>query len=244
MNVRLVLAVLIAAAAPELVAGVRFDFLSEISSPRYSYRGVVLIDGENARVNVTEGRHPMFNPHTSVITRRAGADLIVLDHARKTWFSRQGSRMAGHLGAVRGIGRTSASDPRVRSDREGSVHRMWATYQLQMEVEGEQIDGTVEIEAVSELGADMRQKALPWGLHYAAKTGFEEVDRAITRRMPASLPLRQVVTAKRSIGGGPFVEETITTTVANVTEEEIDNGIFYPPAGYRYEEPVFVFSER
>jgi hypothetical protein len=223
-------------------AGVRFDFTSELSSPQYSYSGTITIDGENARVDIAEGNHPMFNAHSSIITRRRGAELVIIDHARKTWFSRQASRMAGHLAAVRGIGRATAHRERTRAERKGDEHRLYATYDISMVVEGEKIDGVVEIEAVTQLGSGVRQNALPWGLQFAAKTGFDDVDRAIARRLPAALPLKQVVTASRSLAGGEPVREMITTTVSNVTEAKIDVRIFFPPSGYTYEEPVFVFG--
>ena len=224
-------------------AAVRGDFTTVLTSPAYSYSGKLTIDRDRSRIDIHDGNHPMFNPKTSVITRDAGAEIIILDHERKSWSQRPGKALGGHLSTTRGINMTTtASKARVRTDREGAEHRLYADYTITMEVEGERFPATVEMEVVTELGGLTRQEAFPWGLQFAAKTGFEEIDRQIERRMPMRLPVRQVVTASRQIEGGPKTTEVITITLANVTETTVDNDIFFPPKGYKYEVPVFEFG--
>ena len=242
MNIRR-LAVFVAVLLPLSVsAGVRCDFRTVLSSPAYSYGGKLTIERDRSRIDITEGNHPLFNANTSVITREAGGEIIVLDHARKTWSQRPGKPLGGHLSTTRGLsGAATASNPMVQTDRSANEHRLHATYSIMMEVEGERFPANVEVDVISELGGS-RQLAFPWGLQFAAKTGFEEVDRLMERRLPMRLPLRQTVTASRQIEGGPKVTETITTTLTNVSEGSVDDGIFFPPAGYRYEMPVFEFG--
>ncbi len=201
-----------------------------------------MIERDRSRIDITEGNHPLFNPNTSVITREAGAEIILLDHQRKTWSQRPGKQLGGHLSTTRGLsGIASASNAAVQTDRSSNEHRLNATYSIMMEVEGERFPATVELEVITVLGS-ARQLAFPWGLQYAAKTGFEEVDRLLERRLPMRLPLRQTVIASRQLEGGPKVTETITTTLTNVSEGAVEDSIFFPPAGYRYEMPVFEFG--
>jgi hypothetical protein len=223
-------------------AGIRCDIKTELTSPEYSYSGTLLIERDRSRVDITDGNHPLFNANTSVITRGGGAEIILLDHERKTWSQRPGDALGGHLSTTRGINMaTTASDAEVRTDRDSDEHRLTAKYSLMMEIEGERIPATVEIEVVSELSS-LRQNAFRWGLQFGAKSGFKEVDRQLERKMPGRLPLRQVVTASRQLDGGPKVTETITVSLANVMETDVEDTLFFPPAGYRYEMPVFEFG--
>jgi hypothetical protein len=236
------LALAVAVLFPTLLfAAVKCDFNTVLTSPNYSYRGTLVIDGERARLDITEGAHPLFNPNTTIITRVGGKEIVMIDHARKTWYLRHSDAMGGHLSTTRGIGKSSAGEPRVRIDRDDGEHRLHAEFDVVMEIEGEKMNGRVVLDVVSEL-AGYRQRALPWGLHYAAKTGFEGVDRALARRMPNRIPVKQVVTASRQIEGGPMVTESITTSLANFTDVTVADTEFYPPSGYRYEVPVFEFG--
>lgn len=243
--------VILAALVPGgAAAGVRFDFASEVSGVTYSYRGRMIVDGTSSRIDVTEGTHPLFNPKFSIITRDAGRQIVVLDHSRRTFFNRNGSTIAGHLGTTRGLGNSIAEKPRVRSRRSASSvdgvatqrHSLHAEYRLNMNVEGESIEATVIIDATFDVLRDVPQRALQWGLQYAAKSGYAVVDRQLAAYVPRHLPLRQVVTASRRIANGPVVTETITTTVTNVVHDAIDAKELAVPDGYRYEEPAFVFG--
>jgi hypothetical protein len=236
------LPLLLLAVAVQARAGVTFEFATAVSGTEYAYGGRMSIDGTSSRLDITTGTHPLFNPNFSIITRRGGKEIVVLDHGRRTYFVRKTEQMGGHLSATRGVGKASASRPQVRVTREGDRWRVSAQYRLSMDVEGERVAGTVELEAMLELD-DVEQKALPWGLQFAAKTGFEDVDDAIARKFPDRLPLRQVVTASRRIADGPAITETITTTIANVAARvNVDPELFLAPRGYRYEEPVFAFA--
>ncbi|HYO79554.1 MAG TPA: hypothetical protein VE010_24020, partial [Thermoanaerobaculia bacterium] len=67
------LAFLIALTFPIIVAaGIRCDFTTSVTSPEYSYSGVLAIEGEHSRIDVVEGSHPLFKKNTSIITRSAG----------------------------------------------------------------------------------------------------------------------------------------------------------------------------
>lgn len=220
-------------------AGLRFEFTADISGS-YSYSGNVTADGASSRTDITRGTHPLFNPNFSIITRDEGRQLVILDHSRRTWFNRNGDLIAGHLGTTRGLGSSSAGRPRVRSSRDGDVQVVRAEYSLAMTVEGEKLKALVTLEARFTV-SDAVFRALPWGLNYAAKTGYADVDRVIAMHVPKRLPTRQVVKASRRIGDGPVITETITTTVSNVSTSDLAADAFAVPAGYRYEEPSFVY---
>ncbi|HET7707312.1 MAG TPA: hypothetical protein VFM36_14590 [Thermoanaerobaculia bacterium] len=228
------------------VAGTRFDFVAE--APGYTYKGQMSMDGKRLRLDMTEGNHPLFNEKVSIISREAGTEVLVLDHATRTYFQRQVAHIGGPLSTARGIGSTRASQSKFSKTREpiderGATerHTIRAQYHLDMTVQGEKLQAEVVIEAIFDIDPDIVQIAHPWGLQYAAKTGFERIDDAMARQIPNRLPLRQVVTVTRQIEGGAAITEQLTITVSNVREEEIPNGEFYAPDGYPYREPVFTF---
>ncbi|HUP63276.1 MAG TPA: hypothetical protein VNA69_22995 [Thermoanaerobaculia bacterium] len=235
------LLLLLLATAVQARAGVAFDFATTLSGNEYSYSGRMFIDKGSSRTDITAGTHPLFNPNFSIITRRNGKEIVVVDHARRTYFLRRTQHMGGHLAAARGIGKTTAFKPDLRVERIDQGVRIHASYRLMMEIEGEKVPGTVALEVTVEHEA-VPQEALPWGLQFAAKTGFVDIDEAIARRLPRRLPRRQIVSASRRIADGPLVTETITTTISNVTQNEADEELFLAPRGYRYEEPVFDFA--
>lgn len=220
-------------------AGVRFDFTADIAGS-YAYSGRMTADGTSSRTDITSGTHPLFNPNFSIITRDEGRQLVILDHSRRTFFNRNGDLIAGHLGTTRGLGSSSVRKPRVRSFRERDEQVVRVEYIVAMTVEGEKLEATVTLEARFTL-AELGFRALPWGLNYAAKTGYGDVDRVIAMHVPKRLPLRQVVKASRRIADGPVITETITTTVTNVSNGGVAADVFAVPAGYRYEEPSFVY---
>ena len=230
-------------------AGLRFDFVAQATT--YSYAGRMTIDGTRLRIDMTSGNHPMFNPGISIISRGAGTEVVVLEHERKSWFQRQVGHIAGPLSTVHGLGEATASGLQISKKKESlqdaggatERHILDAEYKLDMNLEGEKMTGRVVVHAEFDIDPDLPQKAHPWGLQFAAKTGFLKVDRAIQMRLPERLPLRQFVSASRSIEGGPLQTETLTITVTNVSEEKIGDLEFHPPSAYAYQEPVFAFGQ-
>lgn len=228
-------------------AGTRFDFTAE--GPGYTYKGRMSLDEKRLRVDITEGNHPLFNENISIISRAAGTEALVIDHQSHTYFQRQIGHIAGPLSTPRGLGPTRASRARFWRTRDplpegnrAERHVVRAEYHLDMNVQGEKLGADVKIEAIFDVDPKIRQYAHPWGLQYAAKTGFEPIDDALARRIPNRLPLRQVVTITRQIEGGAPISETLTITTANIREEPIPDNEFYAPAGYPYREPVFSFE--
>ena len=118
-----------------------------------------------------------------------------------------------------------------------------ADYALVMDIAGEKVNGTIEIVAEFDVDPRVRQLAHPWGLQFAAKTGFERVDEALAKKIPLLLPMRQVVTASRQIEGGPVTTERLIITVSNVVAAEVAASEFFATPGYEYLEPVFTFGD-
>ncbi|HYO76969.1 MAG TPA: hypothetical protein VE010_10940 [Thermoanaerobaculia bacterium] len=237
------LALIVAMTLPIVAAaGIRCDFTTSFTSPEYSYSGVLAIEGEHSRIDVVEGSHPLFKKNTSIITRSAGSEIIILDHDRRTWHARKSARLGGHLSTSRGLGVTTAARPQLRTTRNGNEHRLHVAYALTMEIEGEKMNANVELEVISELAGGKLQRALPWGLQFGAKSGFGPVDHAISRALPRDLPLRQTVSASRQIEGGPVTKETMTTLLTNVVDAATPQEVFFPPKDYFFEVPKFEFG--
>jgi hypothetical protein len=243
VNIR-ALALFVAVTLPiSLSAGVRAEFNTTLTSPAYSYSGVLAIEGDASRVDVLKGSHPLFRENTSIITRDGGHEIVILDHERRTWHARRAAGLGGHLSTSRGIGSTTATEPEVQTSRNGREHRLRVKYDLVMSIEGEKLNGNVELEVISELSDDLFQKALPWGLQFGAKSGFDAIDRAIAKGIPRDIPVRQVVTATRRIEGGDPLTETMTTILTNVANAPTPKEVFFPPKDYRYEMPKFEFGQ-
>ena len=239
---------LISCAAMVAEAGVRFDFVAEATG--YTYSGKMSLDGTKMRVDIASGAHPMFRKDVSLISRNAATEILLLDHARRTYFQRQVGHIGGPVSTARGLGNTRVTKQRLTSSKEKLTgagraterHKLSAEYSLEMEIVGEKMGGLVRMEAEFDIDPDIPQRAHPWGLQHAAKTGFDKLDKAIAARIPDRLPIRQFVSFARQIAGGPLITETLTLVLSNVIEEEIDGMEFYPPSAYPYEEPVFSFG--
>ena len=152
-------AIVVATLTPLAVtAGTRFDFKTEVTG--FSYSGHMAIDGTRSRVDITSGTHPLFNPGFSIITRGAGREIVVLDHTQHTYFVRKMATIGGHLATARGLGRTTASRPRVqRSRTSDGTYVVNAQYDLTMEVSGETFGATVELRATFDVDPKIEQRA-------------------------------------------------------------------------------------
>lgn len=243
------LLLLVASTSLSAFAGTRFNFVAD--APGYSYRGRMTIDGENHRIDVTDGNHPQYDGTMSIITRRAGAEAIILDHRSQTWFQRDLAGIAGPLVTARGIGATTLVHSRVWKEREqvdeaGATERhiVYAEYTIDMEIDGEHVPAEIRMRGEFDIGPRIAQIAHPWGLQFGAKTGIAKLDAALATRIPNRLPLRQVVTASRQIAGGEVYTETFTLVVSDVVEDDtigVEN--FAAPAGYAYREPFFNYGQ-
>lgn len=231
-------------------AGTRFSFIAD--APGYSYRGVMIIDGENHRLDVTEGNHPQYDGTMSIITRKSGAEALILDHRTRTWFQRELAGIAGPLATARGIGETRLVQSRVWKTREriddgGAAterHTVHAEYTIDFEIYGEHVPAKIRMRGEFDIGPRVGQIAHPWGLQFGAKTGIAKLDEALARRIPNRLPLRQVVTASRQIAGGETYTETFSLIVTDLVDDAaIGPEEFAAPAGYEYREPVFNYGQ-
>jgi hypothetical protein len=233
---------------------VSFDFVTTIDGANpYSYEGRMTVSNTFCRVDITRGAHPLFNPDYSIISQRSGRVILVLDHKHKTYFSRETNGMNGPLSTVRGFTRSSAAHASIRVHGEraaaepGHSRRMTryavhVTYDLSITVEEEKFPATVDISGSIWTLDGTLQTALPWGMQFAAKTGFPDIDRTIAARLPHEVPVRQLITVSRRIGDGPRVSETMTITTSNFSEAPSPPEIFGAPADYRPREPNFNFG--
>jgi hypothetical protein len=231
-----------------------FDFATTIDGAHpYSYEGHMTVSNTFCRVDVTRGVHPLFNPGFTIISQRNGQVILVLDHKQKTYFVRETNGMSGPLATVRGFARSTAANASVRIHSEGGEigaagarrttrYSLHITYDMKIAVEDEQFSATVDVSGSLWTLDGPLQTALPWGIQFGAKTGFPDIDRAIARKMPNDVPVRQLITVSRRIGDGPPVTETMTTTTSNLSEEAPPPNIFGAPPDYKLREPNFSFG--
>jgi hypothetical protein len=254
MSRPLLSALILALAVSGNAMATSFDFLTTIDGAHpYSYEGHMTVSNTFSRVDVTRGGHPLFNPDYTIISQRNGQVLLVLDHKQKTYFVRETNALSGPMATVRGFSRTTASNVSIQIRRDGdsraevesrrttrySVH---ITYDLQIVVEDETLAAKVDISGSLWTIDGPQQTALPWGMQFGAKTGFPEIDRAVARKWPREVPVRQLITVSRRIGDGPAVTETMTTTARAISDEPASPSLFGTPPGYRMREPSFIFG--
>jgi len=228
-----------------------FDCHAESSAP-YSFTARISIDGPNARYDVLEGMHPVFNPKITVISRDEGETLIIIDHKLRTYFIRKSHSMSGPLSTWKAPGTIEESkvsfDVARVEERETIAGRQTqrydarADYDLRMKLEGEKMSAHVKSEATF-WTIDARNDALPFGLEFAFKSGFDSLDHKVERRLPRiGIPLRQKVSVTRTISGGSPITERFDATATKVTEQKLDFALFQPPMGYQFKEPTFGFE--
>lgn len=245
-------ALLLTAAWPALAGMViDFDCHSESTAP-YSFTARVSIDGPNARYDTIDGLHPVFNPKITVISRDEGETLIIIDHKQKTYFIRKSPSMSGPLSTWKAPGtidESKVSFDVARSEETGTIagrsvrrYDARAEYDLRMKLEGEKM--TAHVQSTGTFWTiDARNDALPFGLEFAFKSGFESLDHKVERRLPRiGIPLKQLVSVTRTIAGGAPITERFDVTATKVTEQKLDFSLFQPPMGYQFREPTFGFD--
>ncbi|HWS71455.1 MAG TPA: hypothetical protein VN605_05045, partial [Thermoanaerobaculia bacterium] len=184
------------AMADPAAAGWTIDFtIHNRSSASYSYRGRAFVEGDSVRYEVLEGKHVLFNPSMTVISRQGGKTLIVLDHRMKTYFMRDARNMAGPVSTWRAPGQqdTSSISARVTKDeaakgeiagRAAAKYDLKASYNIAMKMEGEKfrahVDGEAEVWVI-----DGKNESMPFGLSFALKSGVPEVDEQLAKRLGA-----------------------------------------------------------
>lgn len=227
------------------------DCHSESSAP-YSFVARVSIDGPNARFDTIEGLHPVFNAKISIISRDEGETLIIIDHKQKTYFIRKSKAMSGPLSTWKAPGTQDDSKVSFDVDRteeletiaghQARKYRAHAEYDLHMKIENEKLSAHVNAEGTF-WTIDARNDALPFGLEFAFKSGFESLDKKVDRRLPRiGIPVKQTVTVTRTISGGSPITERFEATATKVSEEKLDFSTFQPPMGYQFKEPTFGFE--
>jgi hypothetical protein len=249
---RLSLAVALLLALPAL-GGTSFVFECQNNGTvPYSFRGKAWVEGPHARYDVTEGAHPLFNPKMTIVSRDRGAILMIIDHRQRTYFMRTTDLMTGQLALWKGPGTSKASKHTVAAARESEEAKIAGRdttkvtvrtgYNLAMEIEGERLKGRVDSDATFWMMPGSLE-ALPYGLHFALKTGFPPIDAEIAKALAGKgIPLREVINVSRTIEGGTPMTETFKLDVSEVKEEPLPAAIFNAPEGYVYREPSFGFG--
>ena len=249
---RVGLLLLLTAAWPAMAGMViDFDCHSESSAP-YSFVARISIDGPNARYDVLEGMHPVFNPKITVISRDEGETLIIIDHKLKTYFIRKSHSMSGPLSTWKAPGTIDESkvsfdvergeESEMIAGRQTHRYNARAEYDLRMKLEGEKMSAHVQ-SAATFWTIDARNDALPFGLEFAFKSGIGSLDHKVERRLPRiGIPLKQNVSVTRTIIGGSPITERFDATATKVTEQKLDFALFQPPMGYQFKEPTFGFD--
>ena len=251
----LLLTLLTVALAHPAAAGWTIDFtIRNTSSASYSYRGRAFVEGDSVRYDVLEGKHVLFNPSMTVISRQGGKTLIVLDHRMMTYFMRDARNMAGPVSTWRAPGQqdTGSISTRVTKDEaaKGDIaghaaakYDLKASYNIAMKIEGEKlrahVDGDAEVWVM-----DGKNEAMPFGLTFALKSGVPEVDAQLEKRLGAKgFPIRGKLSVTRKIGDGDPIMESISFDVDRIEETKQPDSLFTAPPNYTWREPTFGYAQ-
>jgi len=250
---RLALSLLIIA-APAAHAAVTFEFNGERSgNPPIRFAGQGFIDGHASRYDFIDGNHVLFRKDMSILARDNDV-LTVVDHAKGLYYRRTTKGMSGIITTYQGPYEVGADQFEINLetlDRESWLgiyrpvkHHLTFSYRIRMNLEGEEFFGRVEADAELWLDPKYRVPAVPWGHQFGLKTGIEEFDQQIAKKIQGlGFPFRQMITVTRTIEGGERISETLRTDVTRFGDAAFSRSGFDPPAGYVQSEPILIRPE-
>ncbi|MCM2316593.1 MAG: VWA domain-containing protein [Thermoanaerobaculia bacterium] len=231
-------------------AALNFEFTGERSgNPPIRFAGQGFIDDKASRYDFIAGNHAIFRKDMSILTTDNKV-LTVVDHSRGTWFKRSTKGMAGIITTYQGPWQVGADQFEIELetlDRESWLgvyrpvkHRLKFSYRLKMKLEGEEFLGTVEADAELWLDPKYRVPAVPWGHQFGLKTGIEEFDAQIAKKVQGlGFPFRQLINVTRTIEGGERITESLRTDVTRFGDTPFSWSGFHAPGGYLQVEPTF-----
>ncbi|MGK2859331.1 MAG: VWA domain-containing protein [Thermoanaerobaculia bacterium] len=237
-------------AATSAKAALNFEFTGERSgNPPIRFAGQGFIDDKASRYDFIAGNHAIFRKDVSILTRDSKV-LTVVDHSRGTWFKRSTQGMSGIISTYQGPWQVGADQFQMEIetlDRESWLgtyrpvkHRLTFSYRLRMSLEGEEFFGTVEADAELWLDPKYRVPAVPWGHQFGLKTGIEEFDTQIAKKIQGlGFPFRQIINVTRTIEGGERITESLRTDVTRFGDTPFARSGFDAPGGYLQVEPNF-----
>ncbi|MFA6956168.1 MAG: VWA domain-containing protein [Thermoanaerobaculia bacterium] len=235
-------------------AAVTFDFNGERSgNPPIRFAGQGFIDGHASRYDFIDGNHVLFRKDMSILARDNDV-LTVVDHAKGLYYRRTTKGLSGIITTYQGPYEVGADQFEINLetlDRESWLgiyrpvkHHLTFSYRIRMNLEGEEFFGRVEADAELWLDPKYRVPAVPWGHQFGLKTGIEEFDQQIAKKIQGlGFPFRQLITVTRTIEGGERITETLRTDVTRFGDAAFSRSGFDPPAGYVQSEPILVRPE-
>jgi VWFA-related protein len=245
---------LLTIAAPATQAALNFDFNGERSgNPPIRFAGQGFIEGTASRYDFIEGNHVTFRKNMSILSQDNKV-LTVVDHSKGIYFRRSTKGMSGIITTYQGpyqIGADQFEMNLETLDRDSWLgiyrpvkHHLTFSYRIKMSMEGEEFYGRVEADAELWLDPKYRTPAVPWGHQFGLKTGIEEFDAQIAKKLHGlGFPFRQMITVTRTIEGGERITETLRTDVTRFGDAAFPRSGFDPPGGYVKSEPILTRPE-
>jgi VWFA-related protein len=247
----LLLAVATTATASNTIS---FDFNGERSgNPPIRFAGQGFIDGQASRYDFSDGNHVLFRKDMSILTRDNKV-LTVVDQSNGIFYRRSTKGMGGIITTYQGPYQTGADQFEINLetlDRESWLgnfrpvkHHLTFSYRIKMSLEGDEFYGRVEADAELWLDPKYRVPAVPWGHQFGLKTGIDEFDVEIAKKIQGlGFPFRQMISVTRTIDGGERITETLRTDVTRFGDVAFPRSGFDAPAGYLQSEPVLTRPE-
>ena len=238
------------------LAGVEFRFHAfKTGDPPLQFAGTGWIEDQDFRMELDSGNHPFFHPGALVIHQNGGGVIVVVDRRAQTYFMRTTDRMRGTVSTFNAPWQHDVRDISVKlrpretrqeiAGQQAIRYDLEISYTIWMLVEDTAMKAKVHSSAELWLSDVEKNDAIPYGFHYALKTGFAEVDKRVSKALLGrGIPLKQVVTTSRSIEGEPPVTETMTSEVDSITVRDIPVSNFRVGNSYRYKEPAVTIPER
>lgn len=245
---------LLFSAAPLARAATTFEFNGERSgNPPIQFAGQGFVDDKASRYDFVQGNHVLFRKDMSILTRD-NKILTIVDHSKGIYYRRSTEGMGGIITTYQGPYQVGADEFEINLetlDRESWLgiyrpvkHRLTFSYRIKMNLDGDEFFGRVEADAELWLDPKYRIPAIPWGHQFGLKTGIEEFDSKIAKKVQGlGFPFRQMISVTRTIEGGERITETLRTDVTRFGDTPFARSGFNAPGGYLQSEPVLTRPE-
>lgn len=229
-------------------AGLTYDFKSSTEGQGGgNLTGSAAIEGQNIRMEITDGDDVMFKDNSVVLSKNGGSTLVILDPKNKTYTELEVDQVFSALGSMMksmgGMFKMSIKDPKVsvREAGDGGTIEGYPTrkylidssYELAMKVMG--MSRSTQIESQTEAWATdkIKPEFMTFVQQRGLRTGMADFDELISKQAAAikGFPLKQVIRTKTT-SGGKSQTSTTTMTISNIKEVNVPDSKFAVPAGY------------
>ncbi|MBW3670109.1 MAG: DUF4412 domain-containing protein [Acidobacteria bacterium] len=230
-----------------LHAGVIYQFKTVTEGNTADMVGTAKVDGENFRLELSEGDGVIFQDNSIIISDDGGKTMMVLDPKKKEYYHLSIedtlSAMTSMLQSMGGMFKMSIDHQTVEVRRIGAgesiegyptnKYKVDTAYTLKLKAMGMNMDQQVKSETTTWSTDELDQQLAAFIQYRTFRTGMEDLDALIEKHIDAvkGFPLK-TVTKTEVTARGKTNTSTSTMTVTGIKEADVAASEFAVPAGY------------